>query len=218
MIYVMSDIHGNRTRFNSIMKQIHLTGKDHLYVLGDCVDRFPDGTTIFTGLIRKPNVTMLLGNHELMMLKALTLTDPEDRYIRHWYRNGGDLTHRRFSHCSHAYREAFLEQIRDLPLNAEVRCNGVDYLLVHGAPVGFSTARNDVVMDAVWTRLTADDIMPEGKVVIFGHTPTCHYQDGSPQRIFHGNRMIGIDCEAGEPDGRLACLRLDDMKEFYSEG
>lgn len=217
MIYVMSDIHGNLARFRSIMRQIRLTRNDHLYVLGDIVDRYPDGTTLFTQLIRKPNVSMLLGNHELMMLKALTLTDAEDRYIRHWYRNGGDLTHRRFKHCTLAYREAFLDQIRSLPLNLEVSCNGIDYLLVHGAPVGFSTTRNDVVMDAVWTRLTAEDIMPEGKVVIFGHTPTAHYQEGRPLRIFHGNRMIGIDCEAGEPNGRLACLRLDDMKEYYSE-
>ncbi|MEA5050658.1 MAG: hypothetical protein VB021_04200 [Oscillospiraceae bacterium] len=30
--------------------------------------------------------------------------------------------------------------------------------------------------------------------------------------------MAGIDCGSGYPDvGRLACLRLDDMKEFYSE-
>ena len=36
-------------------------------------------------------------------------------------------------------------------------------------------------------------------------------------RIYHGNRMIGIDCGCAYKNGRLACLRLDDMKEFYSE-
>ena len=39
MIYVMSDIHGNLRRFNSIMEQINLTDKDTLYVLGDVIDR-----------------------------------------------------------------------------------------------------------------------------------------------------------------------------------
>ena len=42
MIYVMSDIHGNLRRFNSIMEQINLTPDDTLYVLGDVIDRYPD--------------------------------------------------------------------------------------------------------------------------------------------------------------------------------
>ena len=43
MIYVTGDIHGNLTRFNSIMEQIKLRPADTLYVLGDVIDRFPYG-------------------------------------------------------------------------------------------------------------------------------------------------------------------------------
>lgn len=47
----------------------------------------------------------------------------------------------------------------------------------------------------------------------------------NPLTVWHGNRLIGIDCGSGFPinenayleKGRLACLRLDDMKEFYSD-
>ena len=39
MIYVMSDIHGNLARFESIMMQIELKPTDTLYILGDIVDR-----------------------------------------------------------------------------------------------------------------------------------------------------------------------------------
>ena len=46
MIYVMSDIHGNSRRFNSIMKQINLQPEDTLYILGDVIDRYPDGIKI----------------------------------------------------------------------------------------------------------------------------------------------------------------------------
>ena len=46
MIYVMSDIHGNAVRFNSIMEQIDLQPEDTLYILGDVVDRYPDGIRI----------------------------------------------------------------------------------------------------------------------------------------------------------------------------
>ena len=69
--YVMSDIHGNAERFNSIINQIELKPEDSLYVLGDVIDRYPDGIRILRLLMSLPNVKLLLGNHEYMMLEAL---------------------------------------------------------------------------------------------------------------------------------------------------
>ena len=46
MIYVMSDIHGQKRRFDSVMKQINLQPDDTLYILGDVIDRNPDGIKI----------------------------------------------------------------------------------------------------------------------------------------------------------------------------
>ena len=94
----MSDIHGHEGRFNSIMKQINLQYNDTLYILGDVVDRNKNGIRILRKLMDMPNVKMLLGNHELMMLDAIqTLKDnPKDRYsyeMRLWYNNGGYITH-----------------------------------------------------------------------------------------------------------------------------
>ena len=217
MIYVMSDIHGYYTRYKSIMRQIKLKKCDHLYVLGDCIDRFPDGLSILKELVTKPNVTVLLGNHEHMMLEALTKKDLDNTYMRRWFFNGGNITYDRLMHCSRAYRAEMVDIIRNLEINVEVRCNGVDYLLVHGGPKGFKQRYEDPIMDSVWKRLDKYSIMPPGKTVIFGHTPTDHYQSANPMRIFHGMNMIGIDCGCAYRDGRLACLRLDDMQEFYSE-
>ena len=39
MIYVMSDIHGMYEKYEKMLKQIDLSEKDTLYVLGDIVDR-----------------------------------------------------------------------------------------------------------------------------------------------------------------------------------
>ncbi len=64
MTYVISDIHGNSERFNSIMKQINLQPEDTLYVLGDVIDRYSDGIKILRKLMKMKNVKMLLGNHE----------------------------------------------------------------------------------------------------------------------------------------------------------
>lgn len=218
MIYVMSDIHGYYTRYKDVMRQIRLKKDDHLYVLGDCIDRFPDGLTILRELVRKPNVTVLMGNHEHMMLEALTFPRTgDDIYMRRWYLNGGDITHDRLMRCTKEYRTETMEIIRQLPINVEVRCNGIDYLLVHGSPLGYKPKYEDIVKSAVWRRIDRYDVMPEGKTAIFGHTPTVHYLPRQPMQIFYGDRMIGIDCGcAYDEDRRLACLRLDDMKEFYS--
>ena len=64
MTYVLSDIHGNERRFNSIMKQIEFCTEDELYILGDVIDRHPGGLRLLYRLMKMPNVHMLLGNHE----------------------------------------------------------------------------------------------------------------------------------------------------------
>ena len=217
MIYVMSDIHGHMNRFRSVMDQIQLREDDHLYVLGDCIDRFPDGLEILKELYSMPNVTVLLGNHEYMMLKALEKPLKSKEPLHLWYGNGGKVTHDEWKLYTKAQQDEVIEIIRSLPVNVEVRCNGTDYLLVHGAPLGYKQKTDDPVLDSVWTRLGRYSYLNRKEIVVFGHTPTYHHQHELPMRVYHGCGMIGIDCACyDETIGRLACLRLDDMAEFYS--
>lgn len=220
MLYVMSDIHGCAARYRSVMKQIKLKKTDHLYILGDVIDRFPGGLSILRETMKQENVTLLMGNHEHMMLEALS--NPDDMHaLRLWYSNGGKVTHDHFKHCTNAYRSEMLAYIRNLPINIEVTVDGIDYLLVHGAPACFFVPSDRYANEtefAVWTRLGRNAPMFDDKIVIFGHTPTQHYTYDYPMSIWHGKDKIGIDCGcAWGSDGRLGCLRLDDMKEFYSD-
>ena len=88
MTYVLSDIHGNERRFESVLKQICLQPEDTLYVLGDVIDRHPGGIRILRRIMPTPNAQMLLGNHEYMMLRALGC--PYDDYAD----DGRALEHR----------------------------------------------------------------------------------------------------------------------------
>ncbi len=232
MTYVMSDIHGNAIRFNSIMAQIDLQPEDTLYVLGDVIDRYPDGIRILRLLMDAPNVKMLLGNHEEMMLRALD-SDTEDSRIhdediRHWYRNGGDVTHAYLKHIRKSVRREIFDYLRSLPVNIDIKVNGEAYKLVHGAPVeqyADHWFRYESPEEfAVWYRMKYIEPEIKGVTIIFGHTPTERYQENKPLEIWHSTEggRIGIDCGSGYPmygavSGRLACLRLDDMKVFYSE-
>lgn len=71
MIYVTSDIHGNMYRFNSILAQIKLQPNDTLYILGDVIDRKPDGIRILRKIMSTLNLKELLENHKYMTLCAL---------------------------------------------------------------------------------------------------------------------------------------------------
>ena len=233
MHYVLSDIHGNERRFHSILAQIDLKPKDTLFVLGDVIDRHPGGLRILRRLMSMPNAKLILGNHEYMMLRALghPVDDNPDNgnALAHWYRNGGDVTHRHWKFLRKSTRRQILDYLRALPLSREVTMGGIPYLLVHGAPGQLWADNTDPrylnpTHFAVWRRLEEDDPMPAGVTVIFGHTPTRHYRDIAPMEVWHGENRIGIDCGSGYPEhgelapyGRLACLRLEDGRVFYSE-
>ena len=90
-IYVVSDIHGESELFYDILKQIRFTDEDHLYILGDVIDRGPDGIALLRRIMNTPNMTLLLGNHEYMMLQYFSpwATDTE---IRRWNKNGNTPT------------------------------------------------------------------------------------------------------------------------------
>ena len=241
MIYVLSDIHGQKRRFDSIMRQINLQPEDTLYVLGDVIDRNPDGIKILRRLMSMSNVKILLGNHEHMMLDALYYPHDSSEFnceyrqeqrLYRWYRNGGKVTHDYLKHISKTLRAEIFEYLDKLPLNEEVLVNGKRFILVHAAPTKLFekyrpftkyTTEKDF---AIWYRFGESDGYPCEETVIFGHTKTNHFQQGDPLHIWHGPGLIGIDCGSSIPEwddsastqkGRLACLRLDDMKEFYSE-
>lgn len=231
MIYVLSDIHGNERRFHSILKQINLQHDDTLYVLGDVIDRHPAGIRILRKIMAMPNAKMLLGNHEYMMLRALG--HPYDGYaddgraLSHWYRNGGKVTHDHYKRIRKELRTEIIHYLKSLPLNIDIDVNGISYKLVHGAPIeGYTVLSHydSPEQFAVWKRLGQDDIPSKDYTLVFGHTPTEHYQNCFPMEPWYGTNCIGIDCGGGYPEvgaytcpGRLACLRLDDGFVFYSD-
>ena len=233
MHYVLSDIHGNERRFDSLMQQIDLQPQDTLYVLGDVIDRHPWGLRILRRLMAMPNVKMILGNHEYMMLRALG--HPVDEHVDngtalpHWYRNGGNVTHRHWKFLRKSVRREIIEYLSALPVNLDIEVNGQHYKLAHAAPEELWETNDDPSYPTpmhfcVWKRLAAEDPLHLDSTLIFGHTPTRNFRDISPMEVWYGENRIGIDCGCAYPEygpdshyGRLACLRLEDGKIFYSE-
>ena len=238
MIYVMSDIHGNLRRFKSVMEKIALKPDDTLYVLGDVVDRHPYGIEILQEIMAMANAKMLLGNHEHMMLNAMVPQDTKLPWKRDgglkdlklWYRNHGQVTEEHLKKLSQEERQRLFDYLIGLPLSMDIEVDEKPYKLVHASPKEFYRKDMwrylDQTQFTVWERIEDYTQIPDEYTLIFGHTPTVYYAAEDRLRIWYDERKIGIDCGSGLDEiarasfphqGNLACLRLDDMQEFYSD-
>lgn len=222
MHYVLSDIHGNGAAFDAVLAMIDIQADDCLYILGDVIDRGPDGIALLQRIRGMRNTALLLGNHEYMMIDALR--HPEDDWaLMRWWKNGCDETFRRFHDLGPQDREDLLLYLESLPVQLQMQAGGQRYCLVHAAPVELYEAGRwrDEREFAVWHRMPLK-LPPQlsGTTVVIGHTPTIYVQraDWPRLRIAHGEGVIDLDCGCvfADSGGQLGCLRLEDMTEFYS--
>ncbi len=69
--YVVSDLHGQYRTFVKGLKSIRFSDSDMLYVIGDAIDRGPEGVKILEYIKLHENMELIIGNHEFMMLNYL---------------------------------------------------------------------------------------------------------------------------------------------------
>lgn len=115
MIYCVSDIHGELDKLERMMELIRFSDADHLYIIGDVIDRGVMGVDILRWIMAAPNMTMLLGNHEQMCLDTL---GPKNEFGARdlWRQNGGMPTYREL-----LYHRAPIEKTREAADLANVR-------------------------------------------------------------------------------------------------
>lgn len=77
MTYVISDLHGySIEKLKTLLEKAGFCEDDFLYILGDVIDRNGDGGVgILRWLLPRPNVQLVLGNHEAMLLACEFLFD-----------------------------------------------------------------------------------------------------------------------------------------------
>ena len=68
MNYVIADIHGCYEEYMELIQKINLSEKDHLYILGDALDRGTDPMKVLQDIMKRQNVTYIIGNHDYLFL------------------------------------------------------------------------------------------------------------------------------------------------------
>lgn len=232
--YVMSDLHGNYKAYKDMLEKIEFSNADTLFILGDILDRGPHPIKIILDVMNRPNVEVLAGNHCMMALECMSflmrevtleslaeLNIEKIEKLVNWQQNGAETTINEFRKCNTATRQTVFEFISELDVYDEVEIGEKTFILVHAGLGNFSPDKQMweyELNELVWDRPDYEKMYFPDKYIISGHTPTMAIKyNPRPGYIYQANHNIAIDCGCNFPGGRLACLRLEDMKEFYVE-
>ncbi len=66
--YVIADIHGHYDAYLEALAFIGFSEKDTLYIIGDVLNRGSQSIPLLQDIIKRKNVVLIKGNHELMMI------------------------------------------------------------------------------------------------------------------------------------------------------
>ena len=137
-----------------------------------------------------------------------------------WQCNGSKPTIAEFRKLDREMQQSVIEFIKEFLIYEEVTVAGKKYLLVH-AGGGYQPGKDIEeysLKELVWDSAEYSIQYYPDVYVVTGHTPTMGITaNPNPGYIYQVNNHIAIDCGCCFPGGRLGCLRLDDMQEFYVE-
>ena len=153
--YAISDIHGCPKTFQALLDKIELTPKDELFLLGDYVDKGPDGFGVIQMIWQLKDkgfqVKCLMGNHERMFINEVMRGE-----------HSGVIPRR---HHEEVYRWMLgLRYFFAIP----------GYFLVHA---GFNFRHPNPLEDTyamLWVRYWYDEIDFDwlgDRIIVHGHTP-----------------------------------------------
>ena len=233
MIYVSSDLHGcDPVKFQQLLDRAGFGDADFLFILGDVIDRGPHGAQLLLWLTEQPNVQLILGNHEALLLACDFLFDEANEenldslttekllLVENWLENGGIPTisgFRRMLKETPELVEGILEYLREAPLYETLEVKGRNFLLVHSGLENFRPERplSDYPPgELLLARPAPDTRYFSDATVVFGHTPTQFFGAEHHRRAVKTDSWIGIDTDAAAGYSPML-LRLDDLKEFY---
>ena len=219
--YLCSDLHGQYDLYIKMLDDIRFSQDDHLYILGDIIDRGPKSIEILQDVMNRDNVTCLIGNHEMMMLDYLNRNRERGSF---WTlsNNGGTVTKRGFNKLPDQEKTCIIDYLNNLYLQIEIEMNGKKFLLSHSSfledmgTVRWRDLDDKIVFNTVWNspwrffeHIPLQKYKEDGRIHVIGHVPTVYIDDRNWPKgrmsampsayVDHANRIVNID---------LGCARM----------
>lgn len=131
-LYVVSDVHGHRDDFLRGLDRLGFGADDELWILGDLLDRGPDGFGVVEAVMRLQReapgrVHVLMGNHEILAVGRYRF--PGSQFSASWRANGG------LAEDQARLREEHIAWLASLPVLGGAR----SYLLMHSDTTAITT-------------------------------------------------------------------------------
>lgn len=205
MIYAVSDIHGDLAMYSHIIKQ--LNKDDTLYIVGDAIDRGSSGIMILQDIMKRPNVELLLGNHEWFLIMSMAFGS---EYIMNTWiskQNGGAATAQSLISLPSIEYDNLLDYLLSRKICEKITVNNKVFTLVHGCYYSgiediTEFENSGLVYNCLWDSelLTAISDKNNKDIYIHGHVPignaglnnpyldNCRYIDGG--NIFGGCQIL----------------------------
>lgn len=223
MIYIMSDPHGEYKLFVALMKKIHFTTKDHLYVCGDVIEKGDRSVKLMKTLLSLPNVHLIKGNHEDAFIQYYhSLMQDGDDYelvlskLREYIQGDG-----------HLLDWDTVDAIEGLPYFIETD----RFICVHAGlildkegrvPPLSDVNREDLLYNR---RFKNPDVLPrDSKCVFFGHTTSMgvnpnggiltYVREGGDPNNFADYVKVHLDTGTFTT-GILGCFCIDNCRSYY---
>ena len=211
-ILAIGDIHGKFNALKSLWKKLNVSEDDFLIFLGDYVDRGEGIYNVLKWVIEqsaRDNFKFLRGNHEQMMLDALTESGA-GRIT--WIINGGKAT-------ILALRELVSQKVfslneilnftDSLPLSYSITVGGRKYFFCHAGVeegVPLEEQSEDYLL---WSREEFFNGYNGDDVIVSGHSPIKLFFDfDNTNPKIPGKNIVMVDTGAFVPGGRLSAVDI----------
>lgn len=216
--FCISDIHGCARTFRALLDKVALTKDDHLFLLGDYINRGPDSKGVLDMIMNLQHqgyhVHVLRGNHEQMLLDARIDVRAEMLLIQ----NGGQHTLASFGvKRASEIPEPYFDFLSKTTYYLEVG----QWLLVH-AGFNFKSAQ-DYRIDTnamLWIRsFRPKRKQLQGRRIVHGHNPWPRSRIEAQLRGRKPEPVINIDCGCVYrwTESALCALELGEVKMEFAE-
>ncbi len=205
--FAISDIHGCYNTFKALLKQIRLTKKDQLFLLGDLVNRGPHSDKVLDKVINLQSkgfqLYVIRGNHEQLVLNTTKKTSGQQNRILKANKSKNLLSNGKL-------HKPYLQLLESSVHFIETE----DFFLVHA---GFNFKAKDPFQDA-YSMMNIRSFKPKNKFLkeknmLVGHQPKNISK--IIERIHKKKQKLYIDngCINGHirKQGNLICLNLDTL-------